>query len=114
MVGNVAQSCLSEFSLADFSLGCTFDTTISSVRYKTCGLVYLKQWSLKDGTLWCKLGIANNANRRDFEQNDLSAHAVTLLLVQIHKMNQAAAIARSIHKVQDAQHIRDAVNSCST
>jgi hypothetical protein len=106
-----AQANLPKSAIADGGLSAALAAAIGSARDKTCGFVYLKQWTLKDGTRWYKVGITNNPDRRDAEQNVLPVPAVTLKLVQTHSMDQAAAIERSIHKVLDAQRIRDA-NNC--
>ena len=110
MAARAAQASLPESSKADAGLAGELAAAISSARDKTCGFVYLKQWSLKDGTRWYKVGITNNPDRRDAEQNVLPVPSVTLKLIQAHSMDQAAAIERSIHKVLDAQRIRNANN----
>ena len=45
-----------------------------------------------------KIGITNNLNRRDVEQNVLPVPAVTLKLMEVQSMDQAAAIERALHQ----------------
>ena len=83
---------------------------IESARNSTGGYVYLKQWSLADGTRWFKVGITNNPNRRDVEQNVLPVPAVTLRLMETQSMDQAAAIERALHQQLAAQKVTGAGN----
>lgn len=83
---------------------------IENARNSTGGYVYLKQWSLADGTRWLKIGITNNPARRDAEQNVLPVPAVTLRLIETQSMDQAAAIERAIHQQLAAQKVAGAGN----
>jgi hypothetical protein len=83
---------------------------IENARNSTGGYVYLKQWSLADGTRWFKVGITNNPNRRDAEQNVLPVPAVTLRLMETQSMDQAAAIERALHQQLAAQKVTGAGN----
>lgn len=83
---------------------------IENARNSTGGYVYLKQWSLADGTRWFKVGITNNPNRRDAEQNVLPVTAVTLRLMETQSMDQAAAIERALHQQLAAQKVTGAGN----
>jgi len=83
---------------------------IQSARNATGGYVYLKQWTLNDGTRWLKLGITNNPSRRDTEQNVLPVPAVTLRLMETQSMDQAAAIERALHQQLAAQKVTGAGN----
>jgi hypothetical protein len=83
---------------------------IESARNSTGGYVYLKQWSLADGTRWLKIGITNNPSRRDVEQNVLPVPAVTLRLIETQSMDQAAAIERALHQQLAAQKVTGAGN----
>jgi len=83
---------------------------IEDARNQTGGYVYLKQWTLADGTRWFKVGITNNPNRRDTEQNVLPVPAVTLRLMETQSMDQAAAIEKAIHQQLVAQKVKGAGN----
>ena len=83
---------------------------IENARNATGGYVYLKQWTLADGTRWLKLGITNNPSRRDAEQNVLPVPADTLRLMETQSMEQAAAIERALHQQLAAQKITGAGN----
>lgn len=74
------------------NLAACFIAAIEEARNSTRGYVYLKQWTLPDGTRWLKVGITNNPSRRDTEQNVLPVPAVTLSLMETVSMDQAAAI----------------------
>ena len=83
---------------------------IEDARNQTGGFVYLKQWTLADGTRWFKVGITNNPSRRDTEQNVLPVPAVTLKLMKTQSMDQAIAIEKAIHQQLVAQKVRGAGN----
>ena len=85
-------------------------SAVESARNSTGGYVYLKQWSLADGTRWLKIGITNNPSRRDAEQNVLPVPAVTLRLIETQSMDQAAAIERALHQQLAAQKVTGAGN----
>jgi hypothetical protein len=88
----------------------SFRAAIESARNSTGGYVYLKQWSLADGTRWLKIGKTNNPSRRDAEQNVLPVPAVTLRLIETQSMDQAAAIERALHQQLAAQKVTGASN----
>ena len=83
---------------------------IEDARNQTGGFVYLKQWTLADGTRWFKVGITNNPSRRDTEQNVLPVPAVTLKLMKTQSMDQAIAIEKAIHQQLVAQKVSGAGN----
>lgn len=105
-----AQVTLPETEGSDNALAYSLAAAIESARNRTGGYVYLKQWSLADGTRWLKIGITNNPNRRDAEQNVLPVPAVTLRLMETQSMDQAAAIERALHQQLNAQKITGAGN----
>ena len=82
----------------DKNLAAELITAIETARNSSGGYVYLKQWTLSDGSRWLKIGITNNLNRRDVEQNVLPVPAVTLKLMEVQSMDQAAAIERALHQ----------------
>lgn len=94
----------------DNDLADSLISAVESARNLSGGYVYLKQWSLADGTRWLKIGITNNPDRRDAEQNVLPVPAVTLCLMETQSMDQAAAIERALHKQLAAQKVTGAGN----
>jgi hypothetical protein len=97
-------------SIVDRSLAASLLAGIANARDNTSGFVYLKQWRLPDGTRWLKIGITNNPARRDSELNVLPVPAVTLKLIELQSMQQAAAVEKSIHTVLDQYRVRNACN----
>lgn len=94
----------------DKRLAADLIAAIEKSRNQTCGYVYLKQWTLPDGTRWLKIGITNNPNRREAEQNVLPVPAVTLRLMETPNMDQASAIERALHRQLAAQKVNGAGN----
>jgi len=76
----------------------------------TVGFVYLKRWTMPDGSCWFKVGITNNPDRRDTEQNVLPVAAETIVCVDVGSMDRARAIEVVIHQVLEEQRIKDANN----
>lgn len=76
----------------------------------TVGYVYLKRWTLPDGSCWFKVGITNNRDRREAEQNVLPVAAETIACVDVGSMDRARAIEAIIHQVLEEQRITDANN----
>jgi hypothetical protein len=76
----------------------------------TVGFVYLKRWTMPDGNCWFKVGITNNPDRRDTEQNVLPVAAETIVCVDVGSMDRARAIENVIHQVLEEQRIKDANN----
>jgi hypothetical protein len=105
-----AQANLPEIQGADNALAASLAAAIEDARNRTGGYVYLKQWTLADGTRWLKVGITNNPSRRDAEQNVLPVPAVTLRLMETQSMEQAAAIERALHQQLAAQKVKGAGN----
>ena len=95
---------------ADKIFASSLIAAIEDARNQTGGYVYLKQWTLADGTRWFKVGITNNPSRRDAEQNVLPVPAVTLKLMDTQSMDQAAAIEKAIHQQLVAQQVKGAGN----
>jgi hypothetical protein len=76
----------------------------------TVGYVYLKRWTMPDGTCWFKIGITNDPDRRETEQNVLPVAAETIACVDVGSMDRARAIEAVIHQVLEEQRITDANN----
>lgn len=76
----------------------------------TVGFVYLKRWTMPDGCCWFKIGITNNPNRRETEQNVLPVAAESIVCVDVGSMDRARAIEAVIHQVLVDQRIMDANN----
>lgn len=76
----------------------------------TVGFVYLKRWEIPDGSCWFKVGITNDPNRREVEQNVLPVAAETIACIDVGSMDRARAIEAVIHRVLDEQRITDANN----
>ena len=105
-----AKASLPEASGADNALAASLVSAIENARNHTIGYVYLKQWTLADGTRWLKVGITNNPSRRDAEQNVLPVPAVTLRLMETQSMDQAAAIEKALHQQLASQKVTGAGN----
>jgi hypothetical protein len=76
----------------------------------TVGFVYLKRWNMPDGSCWYKVGITNNPDRRETEQNVLPVAAETIACVDVGSVDRARAIEAVIHHVLDEQRITNANN----
>ena len=74
------------------------------------GFVYFKRWSLPDGNCWFKVGITNNPDRRETEQNVLPVASETIVCIDVGSMDRARAIEAVIHQVLEEQRITDANN----
>jgi hypothetical protein len=76
----------------------------------TVGFIYLKRWTMPDGSCWFKIGITNNPDRREKEQNVLPVAAESIVCVDVGSMDRARAIEFVIHQVLEEQRIKDANN----
>lgn len=72
--------------------------------------VYLKRWTLPDGTAWHKVGITNSPLRREAEQNVLPVPAETLACVNVGDRSRAFAIETAIRRMLIQQNITGAEN----
>ena len=70
----------------DQRLAANLTAAIGQASKACCGFLYLKAWTLRDGTSWYKVGVTNDPARRDNEQNVLPTSAVTLKLVRLPSM----------------------------
>jgi hypothetical protein len=77
---------------------------------RTVGYIYLKCWRMPDSSCWFKVGITNNPDRRETEQNVLPVAAETIICVDVGSMDRARAIEAVIHQVLKEQRITDANN----
>lgn len=76
----------------------------------TAGFIYLKRWTMPDGSRWYKVGVTNSPDRREIEQNVLPVAAESIACVDVGSMDRARAIEAIIHQVLDEQRITDANN----
>lgn len=76
----------------------------------TVGFIYLKRWAMPDGSCWYKIGVSNNPDRRETEQNVLPVAAESIICVDVGSMDRARAIEAVIHQVLDEQRITNANN----
>lgn len=76
----------------------------------TLGFIYLKRWMMPDDSCWFKVGITNNPDRRETEQNVLPVAAETIICVDVGSMDRARAIESVIHQVLEEWRIKDANN----
>jgi hypothetical protein len=76
----------------------------------TAGFIYLKRWTMPDGSCWYKVGVTNNPDRREIEQNVLPVAAESIACVDVGSMDRARAIEATVHQVLDEQRITDANN----
>ena len=74
------------------------------------GYLYLKQWTLPDGSRWQKIGITNDLRRRDAEQNILPVPCKTLAWLKLDSMEEARAIEQGFHETLEIYRITDANN----
>jgi hypothetical protein len=74
------------------------------------GFVYFKRWTMPDGTCWFKVGITNNPDRRETEQNVLPVPAESIACIDVGSMDRARVIEAAIHKVLEEQRIMDSNN----
>lgn len=74
------------------------------------GFLYLKRWSLPDGSRWHKIGVTNDLKRRDAEQNILPVPSVTLAWLKLDTMEEARAIETAFHETLQIYRIMEANN----
>ena len=66
---------------------------------KVEGFIYIRRWKVSGGTTWFKIGITNDLDRRESEQNVLPVAAKTLATAKVASMEHARAIEKSIQNV---------------
>lgn len=76
----------------------------------TGGFIYFKRWKMPDSSCWFKVGITNNPDRRETEQNVLPVAAETIVCVDVGSMDRARAVEAVVHQVLEEQRITDANN----
>jgi hypothetical protein len=74
------------------------------------GHVYLRRWVMPDGVVWFKVGITNNPDRREAEQNVLPVPMETVTCTDVGSIERARALEAAIHRVLDEQRITGAKN----
>jgi len=74
------------------------------------GYVYLRRWSMPDKSTWYKLGITNNPERRDSEQNVLPVPAETIMCKDVGSIQRAQLMESNIKRILDSHKIRGAQN----
>ena len=72
--------------------------------------LYIKCWSLKDGTKWYKLGVTVDLERREREQNVLPVPSQTLEQVSFDSQDAAYAAEKAFLQVLEEFKIKDANN----
>ena len=83
---------------------------LREVTREECGYMYFKVWMLPDGTCWYKIGISNNLNRRDAEQNVLPVPSKTICSVRFTSMSLARAAESAFHETLQRMRILGANN----
>ena len=79
-------------------------------RTSTAGYLYFKVWVLPDNSKWYKIGISNNLDRRDAEQNVLPAPPTTLCSVKFFSIDYARVAEKQFHSVLRRHRITGAKN----
>ena len=74
------------------------------------GYLYIKTWKISGQTQWFKIGITNDLDRREYEQNVLPVAAKTLATAKVASMEHARSIEKSIHKVIEKYKIKNSNN----
>lgn len=77
---------------------------------KVEGFIYLRRWKVSGGTTWFKIGITNDLDRRESEQNVLPVAAQTLATAKLASMDHARAIEKSIQNVIYKYQIKNSNN----
>ena len=75
------------------------------------GYLYIRTWKINKQTQWFKIGITNDLERREMEQNVLPVAAKTLATAKVASMDHARSIEQSIHKVMEDFKINNANNN---
>ena len=75
------------------------------------GYLYIRTWKINKQTQWFKIGITNDLERREMEQNVLPVAAKTLATAKVASMDHARSIEQSIHKVIEDFKINNANNN---
>ena len=74
------------------------------------GYLYIRTWKVSGNTQWYKIGITNDLERRESEQNVLPVAAKTLATAKVASMEHARTIEQSIHKTIEKFKIKNANN----
>ncbi len=95
---------------SDPQLAKMISDVIARAKVRRRGYVYLKSWTLADGTTWYKIGRTNDLERRSTEQNVLPVAARTLGYLETSGVEEAAEIESAILSILDEYRIRGASN----
>lgn len=74
------------------------------------GYLYLRCWALSDSDRWYKIGMTNNPNRREAEQNVLPVAAETLVCVELPSLEHAKTAEKATLQLLVDFRIRNASN----
>jgi hypothetical protein len=74
------------------------------------GFLYVRCWVLSSSSRWYKIGVTNDPQRREAEQNVLPVSATTIACIRMASMEHARTAERSIHKCLESHRIRGAGN----
>ena len=74
------------------------------------GYLYIRTWKVSGNTQWYKIGIINDLERRETEQNVLPVAAKTLATAKVASMDHARTIEQAIHKTIEKFKIKNANN----
>jgi hypothetical protein len=77
---------------------------------KVSGFLYFKVWVLPEGTKWYKIGITNDPERRDGEQNVLPVPSETLKLIRTPSIEYARSLESAFRKALGQSNIKGAGN----
>lgn len=95
----------------DSSLLTRLTTNIKKALHtKSAGYLYLKQWKLSNSNSWIKVGVTNDPNRRESEQNVLPVPSDTIKMIALKSMDEARRIERAIHEALSDRRVRGASN----
>jgi hypothetical protein len=72
--------------------------------------LYLKRWVISEDTKWWKIGITNNIERRETEQNVLPVPAELLACIKCTNMPEAKQLEKAMHWVLKKEMIQGANN----
>ncbi|MCT0230033.1 GIY-YIG nuclease family protein [Synechococcus sp. CS-1324] len=95
---------------SDPQLAKVLSEAVARAKVRRRNYVYLKSWTLADGTKWYKIGRTNNLERRSVEQNVLPVAAITLGYLETSGVEEAAEIESAILSILDEYRIRGASN----
>ena len=96
---------------ANLQLSELLNSSVTEAIKDVCGYVYMRVWVLPDGSKWYKIGLTNNPQRREAEQNVLPVPAETLYVARVASMDHARVIERVILEILEKDIIKGANNT---